>query len=126
MKISILAAGAVGPVTLNLLGYDLPVLAALLSLLGVILASLIAPPPERHLSIVQRIALVALLCLIVLGLVISDPERSLIVSTCWAIGIGYTGLPLISEIQRRIFPRTGELISPAATPTEEETPDVQS
>lgn len=125
MKTPLLFAAAIGPVTLNLLGYDLPVLSALLSLGGVVLASLIAPPPERHLSRIQRVALVALLCLIVLGLVISDPTRSVIVSTCWSIGIGYTGLPLISEIQRRIFPRTGELLSPAPISAQEEQTDDQ-
>jgi hypothetical protein len=106
------AASAVGPVVINLLGYDVPVLAALASIAGVILASLIAPPPPRRLALWQRIALVLLLCILMLGLVITDPERSILVTTCWAIGIGFTGLPLIEEIQRRIFNRTSELTGP--------------
>lgn len=105
-----------GPVAINLLGYDVPILAALLSVVGVILASIIAPPPPRPLTMVQRIALTALLCILMLGLVVSDPERSLLLTTCWAAGIGYTGLPLINEIQRRIFARTGELTGDADTP----------
>lgn len=104
-----LAAPAVGPVVISLLGYDVPILAAALSLIGVVLASLIAPPPPRALNNVQHVALVGLLCIITLALVISDPARNLIVSTCWAIGIGYTGLPIIHEIQRRIFARASDL-----------------
>lgn len=108
-RIEAAAAAATGPVMVNLLGYQIPALAALLSVAGVILASLIAPPPPRPLSRWQMVALITLLCLLVLGLVISDPERSLVVSTCWAIGIGYTGLPLIQAIQERIFPRAADL-----------------
>lgn len=104
---TMIAAATAGPVMVNVLGYDVPVLAALFSLAGVTLASLIAPPPP--LVRWQKVALIALLCLLVLVLVISDPERSLIVSTCWAIGIGYTGLPIIQAIQDRIFPRVADL-----------------
>ena len=106
-----LAAGASGPITLNLLGHEMPVLAALLSIAGVVLASIIAPPPP--LGTVKRVALVALLCVLMLALILSDPKRSLIVSICWAIGIGYTGLPIIEEIRRRMFDRAGELTGSA-------------
>ncbi len=114
-RVEAAAAAASGPVMVNLLGYQVPALAALLSVAGVILASLIAPPPPRPLARWQMAALVALLCLLVLGLVISDPDRSLVVSTCWAIGIGYTGLPLIQAIQERVFPHAADL---AAEPSE--------
>ncbi len=105
-------AATAGPVMINVLGYDVPALAALLSLAGVILASMIAPPPP--LGRTQKIALTALLCILVLGLVINDPGRSLIVSTCWAIGIGYSGLPIIQAIQSRVFPQAAALASPNA------------
>lgn len=114
------AAAASGPVMVNVLGYDVPALAALLSIAGVILASMIAPPPSRQLSRWQTVALVALLCILVLGLVISDPHRSLLVSTCWAIAIGYAGLPIIQAIRDRIFPQVSDLAGPdPATPTGE-------
>jgi len=117
------AAAASGPVMVNLLGYPVPVLAALLSVLGVILASLIAPPPPRPLARWQMVALVTLLCILVVGLVITDPDRSLVVSTCWAIGIGYTGLPIIQAIQERIFPRVADLAGPpSATGDSNENP----
>lgn len=102
-----MAAAAIGPVTIDVLGYDLPVLSAIISTLGVVLASLIAPPPP--LSLVKKIALICLLVLLMLALVISDPTRSPLLSTAWAIGIGYTGLPIIQAISDRIFQRNGEL-----------------
>ncbi|MFN3749246.1 MAG: hypothetical protein ACK4SJ_11225 [Sphingorhabdus sp.] len=100
-------APAIGPVMVNVLGYDVPVLSAGLSVLGVVLASIIAPPPA--LTVIQRFALTTLLVLLMLALVISDPARSPIMSTCWAIGIGYTGLPIIKAISDRIVGRSGEL-----------------
>lgn len=113
------AAATAAPVTIGLLGYDVPVLAAIASLIAVILASFIAPPPPRPLRPFQRAALLGLLCLLMLGLVIADPHRSILLTTCWAIGIGFTGLPLIEEIQRRIFARTGELTGTPATPKDD-------
>lgn len=101
------AAAAVGPVTIDVLGYDLPVLSAIISVLGVVLASMIAPPPPF--SWPKKIALTALLVLLMLALVISDPTRSPLLSTAWAIGIGYTGLPIIQAISDRIFARTADL-----------------
>lgn len=111
------AAAASGPVMINVLGYDVPVLAAILSMAGVILASLIAPPPSRKLTQFQTIALVLLLCILVLGLVIANPTRSLLVSTCWAIAIGYAGLPIIQAIRDRIFPEVGAMADPSSPTT---------
>jgi hypothetical protein len=109
----ILTAGALaGPVTVELLGYHVPVLSAALSLIGVILASMIAPPPVRPLSAVQRVALVALLSILMLAIVITDPSRSILMTTCWAIGLGYAGLPIIAKIRNAILGRADELIDP--------------
>jgi hypothetical protein len=101
------AAASAGPVMVDVLGYDVPVLSAGLSVVGVVLATVIAPPPA--LSMVQRVALTALLVILMLALVISDPTRSPVMSTCWAIGIGYTGLPIIQSISTIIRGRTAEL-----------------
>ena len=118
-----LAAASIGPVMVNVLGYDVPVLSALLSVAGVILASLIAKPPP--LKWWQRAALIGLLCILVLALVISDPTRSLMVSTCWAIGIGYSGLPIIQAITGRVLPAVANAAVPAvASPAPE--PNVSS
>lgn len=109
MKFSLIyaAAASAGPVVVNVLGYDVPVLSAGLSVVGVVLATVIAPPPA--LSMVRRVALTILLALLMLAVVISDPTRSPIMSTCWAIGIGYTGLPIIETIAKAIRGRANEL-----------------
>lgn len=101
------AAAAAGPVMVDVLGYQLPLLSAGLSVLGVVLATIISPPPA--LSMLQRVALTALLILLMLGIVISDPARSPVMTTCWAIGIGYTGLPIIEAIGRWVRGRTTEI-----------------
>jgi len=117
-RVEAAAAAVSGPVMINVLGYDVPALAAILSIAGVILASLISPPPSRQLTRMQTTALVALLCILVLGLVISDPHRSLLVSTCWAIAIGYAGLPIIQAIRDRIFPQVADIAgAPGPTST---------
>lgn len=104
-----MVAAAAGPVTIDVLGYEMPLLSAIISTLGVILASLIAPPPP--LSMVKKVALTCLLVILMLALVISDPTRSPLLSTAWAIGIGYTGLPIIQTISDRIFNRSSLLTS---------------
>jgi hypothetical protein len=105
------AAASAGPVMVDVLGYDVSVFSAGLSIIGVVLATVIAPPPA--LSMVQRVALTALLVILMLALVISDPSRSPLMSTCWAIGIGYTGLPIIQSISTAIRGRTAELTGDA-------------
>jgi hypothetical protein len=115
------AAAAAGPVMVDVLGYQLPLLSAGLSVLGVVLATIISPPPA--LSMLQRVALTGLLVLLMLALVISDPARSPIMNTCWAIGIGYTGLPIIEAIGRWVRGRTGDLTGEPSSP--EHDPDLE-
>lgn len=119
-RVEAAAISGAAPVMVNVLGYDVPVLTAILSIAGVILASMIAPPPSRQLTRTQTIALVALLCVLVLCLVISDPSRSLLLSTCWAIGIGYAGLPIIQMIRDRIFPAVADVAPGGASSSGED------
>lgn len=107
---------ATGPVMIGLLGYNVPVLAALTSVAGVILASFLAPPPPNY-STVKRIALGLLLCVLMVALVLADPQRSLLVTTCWAIGIGYSGLPVIEAIHRAVVSRSNDLLGTGAAIT---------
>jgi hypothetical protein len=112
------AAASAAPVMINVLGYNLPVLASILSVVCVALASFIAPAPK--LSWLKRTALVTLLSIILLALAISDPLRNPLMSTCWAIGIGYSGMPIIQKISERVKAALGTLLNVK----EEETPDV--
>lgn len=104
----------------NILGYDVPELAAIVSVIVVILASLLdKSAPTQALSRLEHGLLIALLCILMLALVITDPQRSLIMSTCWAVGVGYTGLPILGVIRARIFPQIGGLAGPAPEKPEE-------
>lgn len=103
------AAAAAAPTMINVLGYDLPVLASILSVICVVLASFIAPAPKM--SLVKRGALVALLVILLLALAISDPLRNPLIATCWATGIGYSGLPIIEKISARVKAAVGTLFN---------------
>lgn len=98
------AASAASPLLIDVLGYQVPVLAAGLSVCAVVLAGFIAPPPERKLSKGQHAALIVLLCILVLALALTDPSRDLMLSVCWSVGLGYSGLPVVQAIRDRMFP----------------------
>ena len=113
-KLLLFAVAATGPLMINIAGYDVPILAALTSVVSVILASIIAP--RSPLSRVQNIAMVALLCLLTVDMVISSPDRSLILSTAWAVGIGYSGLPFINAIKDSVLAAARGLTGQSQTP----------
>jgi hypothetical protein len=110
MKHVVALSASSGPVVVKVLGYDVPVLAAGVSVVVVILASLLdKSAPTRSLSNVEHAALITILCILMVALVITDPTRSLVMSTAWAVGVGYTGLPIIQAIRNRVFPQAGNL-----------------
>jgi hypothetical protein len=117
------AAPAIGPVVVAVLGYNVPILSAVLALVGVVLAAMLAPPPPRPLTVIQRIALMLLLAILAVSLAIGGTS-SPVVSLCWAIGIGYSGLPIIAEIQQIVFSRTAQLVGDVApSPTQPAIPE---
>lgn len=85
---------AIGPATVTLLGYDLPVLSAILGVAGVVLALALAPPPKRPLTGGQGWALRIVLVLLTLALIIYD-EKTPLISLGWAIGLGFSGYTVI-------------------------------
>lgn len=115
-----LAAPSVGPAIVTVLGTDVPVLALGVSVAGLILARVIAPPPLRKLNRKQEFALTALL-LIVLFLIITGQLsacslKSIVVSTScpveplgagmatvWGIGLGFSGLLAIEFFGARVM-----------------------
>jgi hypothetical protein len=84
-------APAFGPAIVTFFGLDIPVLATGLSMLGLILARWIAPPPLRKLTGKQECALTALLLilllLIVTGAIGSGEPLGPGVATIWGIGL---------------------------------------
>lgn len=115
-----LAAPSVGPAIVTLFGTDVPVLALGLSVAGLILARVIAPPPLRKLTRIQEWALTALL-LLVLFLIITGQlsacslKAMLVDTTCpaeplgagmaavWGIGLGFSGLLAIEFFGQRFM-----------------------
>lgn len=115
-----LAAPSVGPAIITIFGTDVPVLALGLSVAGLVLARVIAPPPLRKLSRKQEFAL-TLLLLIVLFLVITGQlsgcslKSQLVARDCpaeplgagmatvWGIGLGFSGLLAIEFFGQRFM-----------------------
>lgn len=134
-----LVAPSVGPAIVTIFGTDVPPLALVLSVAGLILARFIAPPPLRKLSRKQELALTALL-LIVLFLLITgqislcnlqdmlvDVECSAEplgagVATIWGIGLGFSGLLAIEFFGQRFMAAFRALFGHANPPPEPPAP----
>lgn len=103
-----LAAPSVGPAIITLFGTDVPVLALGLSVAGLILARVIAPPPLRKLTRLQELAL-TLLLLVVLFLIVTgklfgggEPLEAGM-ATVWGIGLGFSGLLAIEFFGQHVM-----------------------
>ncbi len=103
-----LAAPSVGPAVVTLFGTDVPILALGLSVAGLVLARVIAPPPLRKLTRVQEFAL-TLLLLVVLFLIVTgqlfgggEPLEAGM-ATVWGIGLGFSGLLAIEFFGQRVM-----------------------
>ncbi|HEX8579908.1 MAG TPA: hypothetical protein VF655_09985 [Allosphingosinicella sp.] len=106
---SAVAAPVFGPALVTLFGVDVPILALGLSIGGLILARMIAPPPLRKLTGRQEIALTVLL-LIVLFLIVTGQMPFLGgkplgagMSVIWGVGLGFSGLLAIEFFGQRVM-----------------------
>jgi len=103
-----LAAPSVGPAIVTLFGTDVPVLALGLSVAGLVLARVIAPPPLRKLTRIQEFSL-TLLLLVILFLIVTGQlfgggkplEAGM--ATVWGIGLGFSGLLAIEFFGQRVM-----------------------
>ncbi len=115
-----LVAPSVGPAIVTFFGTDVPVLALGLSVAGLILARVIAPPPLRKLTRIQEMALTALLLLIlfliITGQLSACSLKSVLITThcpaeplgagmaaVWGIGLGFSGLLFIEFFGQRFM-----------------------
>lgn len=102
------AAPTLGPAIITIFGQDVPVLALGLSVCGLILARMIAPPPLRKLSGMQEVALTCLL-LIVLFLIVtgqlfgSGEPMGAGMAVIWSVGLGFSGLLVIEFFGQRVM-----------------------
>ncbi|WP_066723599.1 hypothetical protein [Sphingomonas pituitosa] len=110
MKLSgaAVAAPTFGPAIVTAFGVDIPILALALSVIGLVLARFIAPPPLRKLTFRQEVALTALL-LIILFLIVTG-EFPIIggghpigagMAVMWGIGLGFSGMLAIEFFGNR-------------------------
>lgn len=106
VTVTAIAAPSVGPALVTLFGIDVPIMALCLSVAGLILARVVAPPPLRKLSRVQEVSL-TLLLLVVLFLIVTgelgggDPLGPGM-ATVWGIGLGFSGLLAVEFFGERI------------------------
>lgn len=110
------AAPAFGPAIVTLFGVDMPVLALGLSILGLLLARMIAPPPLRKLNRKQEAALTVLLLiilfLIVTGQLFGDKPLTAGMAVMWGVGLGFSGLFAIEMFGNRILAMIKAAVGP--------------
>ncbi len=105
----LLMAASTGPVVIDVLGYDLPVLSVGTAVIGVILAYILAPRSARAASTGLSVALVSLFILILIAAEIAFKHTPLI-ALGWAIGLGYSGRVVLEEFGARVIERMRVLI----------------
>lgn len=102
-------APSIGPAVVTFFGIDVPVLALALSLLALMLARWIAPPPLRPLARHEQWFLTVLLS-IFLFLIVTG-EMPLIgdgeplgagMSVIWAVGLGLSGMFVLEFAEKRV------------------------
>jgi hypothetical protein len=104
------AAPTFGPAVVTLFGIDVPIVALALSVVGLILARFIAPPPLRRLTNKQELALTTLLVIILFLIVtgqfpVVGGGRPLGagMAVIWGVGLGFSGLLAIEFFGKRIM-----------------------
>lgn len=110
MKVSTgvaIAAPSIGPAIVTIFGIDVPIMALALSVAGLILARVVAPPPLRKLTRVQEVALTLLLLvvlfLIVTGEIGAGEPLGAGIATVWGIGLGFSGLLAIEFFGTKVI-----------------------
>lgn len=110
MKPSLLLfAASTGPVVVDVLGYNLPVLSALSAGVCVTLAYVLCPPSARQPTTLLSCAMVTLFLIVLLAAQITF-QQSLLISICWAIALGYSGRMFLEEFGARVIERLRALI----------------
>lgn len=113
------AAPVVGPAIITLFGLNVPVLAFVLSIAGLLLARFIAPAPVRKLNRVQETALTFLLMILLLLIVTGRFGGGMMgegMAVVWGIGLGFSGLIVIETIGTRVLAALQALLTGRSTP----------
>lgn len=108
-SIAPIVAVNIGPAVVTIFGMDVPILAFSISLVTLLLARVVAPPPTRRLSRKEDVALTVLLCIVLLLAVtgeITGKPMGVGQSFLWAVGLAFSGifvLETFGELFRRRF-----------------------
>ena len=108
LAVTSIAAPSLGPAMITFAGFDVPVLAMATSVIGLLLARVVAPPPLRKLTRLQEVALTALLVIVLFLLVIGQfsPSGEVMepgIAGAWGIGLGFSGLLAIEFFGARVM-----------------------
>lgn len=98
------AAPSIGPLFYSVMGSDFPVLALVLSGIGLLLSRAIAPPALRKLTKMQHHALTGLLLLVLFLIVTGEFTGSPLqpgMAVVFGIGLGFSGLVAVELFAER-------------------------
>lgn len=97
-------APSIGPAIVTAFGTPVPVLSLVLSVAGLLLARIIAPPPLRKLTRRQQISLTALLVIILFLLVTGGFTGTPMqpgLAVIWGVGLGFSGIVVVELFAER-------------------------
>lgn len=97
----IIAAPSIGPAVVTVLGEQIPLMAMALSIAGLVLARLVAPPPKLPMARPRALALTALLCVIDIAAVVTlQPGPGTAVAA--GVGLGFSGMLAVQFFGDRV------------------------
>lgn len=105
--VAAITAPSIGPAIVTVFGIHIPIMALALSVAGLVLARVIAPPPLRKLSLFQEVCL-TLLLLVVLFLIVTGElgngePLGAGMSAVWGIGLGFSGLLAVEFFSDKVL-----------------------
>lgn len=105
----VVAAPSIGPAVITVFGQDVPVLALGLSIMALLLARWVAPPPLRKLTREQQVALTMLLLIFLflavtgnMPLIGSGKPMGVGMAVVWGAGLGFSGLFAVEMMGERV------------------------
>lgn len=98
---------SIGPAIITVFGVDVPPLALGISMLGLLFARAIAPPPLRKLTRKQEVSLTLLLLTVLFWIVTGEmwggEPMGGGMAMVWGIGLGFSGLLVVEFFGQRVM-----------------------
>lgn len=106
---AVIVAPSLGPAVVSVFGQEVPVLALGLSIMALLLARWIAPPPLRKLTREQQVALTMLLLIFLflavtgnMPLIGTGKPLGVGMAVVWGAGLGFSGLFAVEIMGERV------------------------